>query len=288
MSKAIWGGLLSFFIGVAVQFSPIPDSWRWGITIAAGVGIAISIIGYFLTRDEKTSATTGVIISGGRISAGRDAVQVVINHPVKSPNTVSNVLLASQIEELNQLQAFIGGKSEGELWELFDLHGITRYNIRRAKAAISGRALTPKDASEIDEFFRNGRAILNARYCKVTRTAGGFHTEQIPGKLGILNLSNKYVTGRQTLARFQSSPQLPSSIQDAVKELDVAIAANVTVLHDVINEKLASNVNHILQEEDGNSPLFGATSGAFLAKRIWLKPKQEAIASTIKAYLNAQ
>ena len=206
----------------------------------------------------------------------------------KEKRAIPDPLLASQIQELKLLQEFIGGKNEGELWELFDLQGITRYNIRRAKTAISETALSPEEAAEINEFFKDGQANLDARYCKVIRTKGGFHTEPIPGKLGILNLSKKYVTGRQMLAKFQSSAQLPPSVQDAVKELDVAVATNVAVLLDVINERLADKPNEVLREEDGNSPLFGATSGAFLDKRIWLKPKQEAIMSAMSDYLNAQ
>src|SRR5437773_11644927 len=40
---------------------------------------------------------------------------------------IPEALLNSQIQELKQLQEFIGGKGETELWDLFDLHGITRF-----------------------------------------------------------------------------------------------------------------------------------------------------------------
>jgi len=195
-------------------------------------------------------------------------------------------LFTSQIQEL--LQDFVGGKDEGELWELFDLHGITTFNIRRAKASIRPGSLTPAEVAEIDAFFRDGQVYLDNRYCKVVRTAGGFRAEPIPGKLSTLNLSRKYVTNRQTLAKFQSSPQVPLAVRNALKELDEAVKGNVQVLLSVINDKLAENPDNILCEENANSPLFGATSGAFLAKRIWLKPKQEAVMSAITDYLKTQ
>src|ERR1700731_4829806 len=116
---------------------------------------------------------------------------------------IPDVLLASQIQELRALQDFLGGKDEGELWELFDLPGIVHFNIRRAKASIRSDALTQEEAAEVDAFFKGGKANLDIRYCTVVRTAGGFHYEPIQGKLGILNLSRKYVTNRQTLAKFQ-------------------------------------------------------------------------------------
>ncbi len=202
--------------------------------------------------------------------------------------TIPEPLLASQLDELRELQGFLGGKEESELWELFDLHNITRFNIRRARAVIDSGALTPNDTSEIDAFFKEGQAILSANYCKVTRTAGGFTTEPVPGKLGILNLSKKYVINRRMLAKFQSSPQLPLAITNAIKDLDQAVADNAQLLLDVINQKLAENPARILREEDGGSPLFGATSGAFLDKCVRLKPKQTKVMSEIRRYLNTE
>jgi hypothetical protein len=197
-------------------------------------------------------------------------------------------ILTSQIQELKQLQDFLGGKDEGELWELFDLPGISRFNIRRAKAVIRPDALTTQEAAEIDAFFKDGQAMIDLHYCKISRTAGGIQYHAIPGRLGILNISRKYVTNRQTSAKFQASAQLPASITNTVRQLDAAVAANAQLLHDVINKELAEHPDNILFDEDGNSPLFGATSGAFLDRRILLKPRQERIMSAIAAYLKAQ
>lgn len=119
-----------------------------------------------------------------------------------------NVLLASQIQELKALQDFIGGKDEDELWQLFDLQLIMTFNIRRARTSLRPDALSSEEAAEIDAFFKDGKANLDIRYCTLTRTAGGFRYEPIQGKLGILNLSQKHVTNRKTLAKFQSSPKL--------------------------------------------------------------------------------
>ncbi len=195
-------------------------------------------------------------------------------------------VLTAQLQELKQLQDFIGGKDEGELWALFDLPNITYFNLKRAKGSLN--ALSAPEAAQVNEFFKDGTAILDSRYCKVDRTAGGFHYEEVPGKLGTLNLSSKFISSRQTLAKFQASPQLPATVRNAVKELDSAVYSNAQMLLDVINDELAKHPNNVLLEDDGTSPMFGAVSGAFLDKRIWLKPKQEAVISAIEAYLNDQ
>jgi len=219
---------------------------------------------------------------------GHRFIQSLETYKPKHADAISKQVLTSQLHELRELQDFIGGKEESELWELFDLHDITRFNIRRAKMAIDPSALTPEEASKIDAFFKNGQAMSDATSCKVTRTAGGFRIDAIPGKLGMLNLSKKYVASRQTLAKFQSSAQLPLAIRNAVKDLDQAVVGNAQLLLEVINQKLAENPANILREEDGTSPLLGATSGAFLDKCTRLKPKQEEIISAIRRYLKTQ
>src|SRR5690242_8318303 len=52
MSKSTWGGAVSFFVGAGIQFTPIPESWRWAITAICAVGFIISVIGYFRAGDS--------------------------------------------------------------------------------------------------------------------------------------------------------------------------------------------------------------------------------------------
>jgi hypothetical protein len=37
---------VSFFVGVGIQFAPVPDSWRWVITISCIAGVAVGVIGW--------------------------------------------------------------------------------------------------------------------------------------------------------------------------------------------------------------------------------------------------
>ena len=101
-------------------------------------------------------------------------------------------------------------------------------------------------------------------------------------------MSRKYTINTQKLAKFQSSPQLPIAIRNAIGDLDQAVTKNPTVLLEVINEKLTEDPDGIIFEEDVTSSQFGATAAAFLDKRIWLKPKQEAIMTTISQYLKVE
>lgn len=46
------GVAVSFFVGAGIQFTPIPDSWRWAVTAICAVGFVISIIGWFRAGDS--------------------------------------------------------------------------------------------------------------------------------------------------------------------------------------------------------------------------------------------
>lgn len=288
MSKQNLGVAVSALATVCSMLFPgISDNYRLPSFLVSAALLVVFCVWYWLA--PRLANGNGVNASakhvcGDVIIAGRDVHQTHY-HSAPTP-AKSDALLTAQLQELHQLQDFIAGKSESELWELFDLAGITRFNIKRAKEAIN--ALSSSEASESNEFFKDGQAILDTRYCRVDRTAGGFHYEPIPGKMGILNLSAKFVSNRRILAKFQDSPQLPIAVKDAIKQLDSAVHQNAQTLLDEINRQLAEHPENVLSDDNGQSPLFGAVSGAFLKKRVWLKPKQEAILSAIENYLNAQ
>ncbi len=75
MSKTKWLGGMSFFIGVGIQFVPVPDAWRWGITIVAGIGVIACLIGAFMAKGDPVMEESGDS-SVQRVSA-RDAADVV-------------------------------------------------------------------------------------------------------------------------------------------------------------------------------------------------------------------
>jgi hypothetical protein len=292
MSKSGWGASVSFFVGLGVQYAPIPEGWKLTITIAAGTGLAASIVGYVLTREPAAQATQNIEVlapqqTGSVVTAGRDVHfhgnERSAQHRAEA---IPEALYAAQLAEINRLQDFIGGKGESELWELFDFQKIARFNILRAKAVLAPKSVSPRELTEIDNCFTGGQATLSSRYSKVTRTEGGFQQEPIPGKLGILNHTAKHVSNKKLLERFGASHLLPIAIREAVKELHKAVVTNIHTLLDVINEVMTENPRKIIQEDNGESPLFGATYSAFLKKRVWLAPKQEAILKEIRAYLN--
>ena len=198
---------------------------------------------------------------------------------------LSDPLFAAELQELRELEDFLGGKGEGELWDLFDFPGLIRFNIQRAKEVMRPSRLTMEEAAKINEFFAEGKANLCNKYCTVERTAGGIKVEAFRGRLHILNLSKKHFDNLQTLAKFEASLRLPLEIRNAVGAFYKAVVENTHILLDTINDKLSEDPRNVLEEQNGDSPLFGATSGAFIDRCIRLKPKEEKIAAEARRYL---
>jgi hypothetical protein len=49
---------MSVFFGIAAQFAPIPENWRWSITVIAGVGFVVSFVGWCLSYYTKQLKVT--------------------------------------------------------------------------------------------------------------------------------------------------------------------------------------------------------------------------------------
>ena len=79
MSKAKWGVGVSVFLAIAIQFIPVPDTWRWGITILAAIGLVIFVIGWLVSKNRpEQSESISRTISGSNVaSAGRDVHQTI-------------------------------------------------------------------------------------------------------------------------------------------------------------------------------------------------------------------
>src|SRR5207248_5413865 len=99
-----------------------------------------------------------------------------------------------------------------------------------------------------------------------SRTAGGIKVDALPGQMHFLNLAKKHFENRQRLAKFESSPQLPLTIRNAITELAKAVIENTHILLDTINDRLAENPENILQDQNGEFPLLGSTSGTIIVR----------------------
>ena len=72
-----------------------------------------------------------------------------------------------------------------------------------------------------------------------------------------------------------------------MKELRQTIHDNLTLLLDVLNERLTQNPNNILQEEGPGSEYLGATSSVCYDRFIQLKPKAQEVMNQTERYFKS-
>jgi hypothetical protein len=67
MSKNQWGVLVGIFVSIAIQFAPVPDRLKWGITIAALVLAIVCGIGWWRAPSytKETRDRLGDFLSAG-------------------------------------------------------------------------------------------------------------------------------------------------------------------------------------------------------------------------------
>jgi hypothetical protein len=187
--------------------------------------------------------------------------------------SVPEPLLTSQIEEIKQLEDFIGGKDETGLRELFDFPRILRYDILFSKRNLAPDLTTKEQSQEIDNIFHDGNGLIDARYSNFLRiNNGGLHYEPREGCLGALNTTKKFADSKQELMQFEASPLIPIKIRISLQELDKTIEEDKTELVEVLNEKYQEDPKNIIYEDDADTPFFGVTTSAYWDRFKPLKP----------------
>jgi hypothetical protein len=87
---------------------------------------------------------------------------------------------------------------------------------------------------------------------------------------------------------YCSSSRLPTKVIDALSAFDRAVGANLTLMIEVLNGRLADNAQNIVRNFEYPSPYFGNVSGLYWDRFTQLKPKANAISSAIREYLKVE
>jgi hypothetical protein len=207
-------------------------------------------------------------------------------HDYYSHPAVPEALLATQLQELKDLQNFIGNKDENELQDLFAFRDTLYFNIELAKQRMEPSQVPASESQAIDRYFAGGNARIDLRYVAVGRDAAGtVVVNMIPGKIGIINTSKQFALNRAKLFTFESSLDLPSEIRNSVRDFDKTLDDNMALMLVVMNEQFAGDPNSIIEDETKNSPLWGVIENAYFKKFIALRPKADNVVDAIRRYL---
>jgi len=257
--------------------SPIDGSFAYYPGIGAILPIGTHpLVVFFNPKDKKYISVTK------SVNLVVNPLPEVIARPKK--DETDPIFVESQFREFKEIDEFIGRKNEIELRETFDFPNMLKFNIKLARRNITPTSVKASESEEIDAFFMGGQAMLDARYVKVQRLKR-IEVYLIPGKIGIVNISQKYIQNRGQLARYCASPLLPQEIIQALKSLDETVEKNVVLMFDSLNESLSSDPRNILDDDNTASSFWGSASALYWTHFVQLKPKSETINIAIRKAL---
>lgn len=206
---------------------------------------------------------------------------------LSGPPPRTSPLFSAQFKMLQSIDDFVARKDENELRETFDFPNMLKYNIKLAKS-FEFPNLASSEVAEVDAFFKGGQGRLDLRYLSVSPPDTRKKVSRIPGKIGMVNTSVKYINSRHMLMEFYSSSQLPSKIAAGLKALDKAVDDNMTLMIESLNESLRSDPRNISENDDGSSNFYASAYNLYWTKFIPLKEKADAVSSAIREYLGVR
>lgn len=194
---------------------------------------------------------------------------------IQSPNPT---LLQAQIAAFDRVQQFFGGLDEAGLRSLFDFPNMLRFNI----------LLTSRDLQK-NGFPPDYRARLSLRYANVKATPSKVaQVEWIPGKIGVINTSKKFIESRQILADMLAYTVLPIKVQYASRDFDTTIEEDLELIVDVLNYRFSHNQDKFIFSEDQKSIHYGTIVGDYATRFRLLGPRTNNIRQAIRDYLGTR
>lgn len=205
------------------------------------------------------------------------------NHHEALPSaTKPNNEVSETLAELREVNDLICKKDENDLRSEFDFPDMLSWNIEFAKRNLAPNLVSADESSAIDAFFLNGQARLDLRYAKVTVINNRANVEWIPGKIGLINTSKKYVDSRRALSRLMSSAALPVEVTAALKMFDDTIEKDSALMIESLNASLTDDPRNILENGIYGADRYGSASGLYWKKFILLRPRADVVTLAVR------
>jgi hypothetical protein len=196
-----------------------------------------------------------------------------------------DALFQAQLNELEQLEDFVGTKDESELREVFGLSKLLSVNLWIWRSAFAPNRYSSEELNAINAYIKSNIKQADTRFGVTSKEGSRLTFTANKGAVAVISLPQEYVTGRATLARFESSIKLPSTVRSALLELDQTITNNTSLLFDVMNEKVSQNPDNLIFDNDPHSRFFSSMTNTYWEKFTPLRPKTEKVVESTRIYL---
>jgi len=205
------------------------------------------------------------------------------------PPSVLTALSDSQFNEIRQIDALIGRKDEMELRNTFDFPNMLKFNLLLIRRSADTDSVSPSESKEMDAYWAGGQGIVDSRYLRISRHGDGpIEATMVPGKIGIINTSVRYIDAEKQLRELCDSPDLPVDIVAALKDFNKTVASDTSTLLTSLNESYSAAPKSVLEDSDTSSPWFGYASDHYWQQFVPLGPKADKVRLAIRRYLKVQ
>lgn len=208
----------------------------------------------------------------------------VQNNYIGDRETESGRLVSqAQFAKMAEVEAFFGGKEEGDLRELFDLPTILNKNIEAQ--IVRMRFIKAGRESEFfySNYTDNGQWIMWAKEGHVTTGPSGVHLNAGPKDVLHLVTTAKFQLAKRRIVEFANSAFVPESVKVQIKSFDAVIDRDTELMIRVLDERMHEDENYFFLYLDMQSRYYGVIVSDFATRVEHLKPPAEQILLAVAA-----
>lgn len=287
-----WGGIVVFLLTTIVVFALLLHEAEKRHVVLSPIlmmfcGAVIFFVGaawYFwpqqpqhLAKEKSTTEATASKPLSNRAEEFEPAIR-----------TAPLPLVTLQIQQLHELDEFVGKKDEMELRTTFDFPSILNVNFAIYRKDRAPNLVKAEEQNAIDYTTRNGQARIDLRRVRANSEGGGVRIEFIDGEIPGVWITPKCLESQSMLRKFATSAELPAYVRDAVIEFTEIIDKNLDLLTESMNESSHDSPSNILFDNDGTSRYFGMASARYWRAFQSLRPYAEKISASIRKYFDVK
>ncbi len=196
----------------------------------------------------------------------------------------------SQMQEIKEVERFIAEPDELVLRGQFGLNEMLDMNIKLVTDMVASAKEGRPRSQELMNYTANKMVMVvkDLTTGHVTRHGGTFQLNGDVNSVFEVVLPSSYSINIRKLQKFEASPELPTSIIQALKGFDAAIDGDAELLASVENDALKKDPNYFLHFDDTTSPFFHVVDTIYLDKFVELRPKADKVRDAIRQFLGVK
>lgn len=253
--------------------------------VFASLGVMLAMITTWSLPARISVAAVFAAVAFGSLVWVLDYLKVRERLGVSSESQTETGRLVSQAQfaKVAELEAFLGGKDEDDLRQLFDLPNILQKNISTQIIRIRFVQAGKEADFLYSNYTDNGTWITWVKEGHYTVGPSGVHLDTGSKDVHHLVTTTKFQIAQKRLVEFINSALIPESIKIEVRGFVDTINSDTDLMLRTLDEKMHQDENYFLQNMTLGTPYYGVIVSSFATQATNLKPAADRVLSSIAA-----